>query len=72
MLGLGTQFQQKLIFQINSLKNNPQRYSVRYARIHCMVLKGFPFMVHYSINDKEFQVDISQYCIQVEILKYGS
>ncbi|MBT1704828.1 hypothetical protein KK060_16150 [Fulvivirgaceae bacterium PWU20] len=48
--GLGTRFQKQVITQINSLKSNPLSHVIRYADIRCMLIKRFPFMVHFSVN----------------------
>lgn len=50
--GLGTRFQKQVITQINSLKNNPLGYAKRYVDVRCMLIKEFPFMVHF-VTDEE-------------------
>ena len=42
---LGARFQKQLKFQINSLKTNPHIYALRYANVHCLGVKKFPFFV---------------------------
>ncbi len=49
--GLGSRFQKQVKFQIDSLKINALIYSNRYADVHCMLIKDFPFMVHYIIEE---------------------
>lgn len=49
--GLGKRFQDTVINQINSLKKNPHIYAVRYKEIRCMIVKKFPYMVHFYINE---------------------
>jgi len=56
--GLGSRFQKQVKSQINSLKKNPNIYSKRYDDVHCMVLKKFPFLIHYSVNEDLFYVEI--------------
>lgn len=56
--GLGSRFQKQVKTQINSLKKNPNICSKRYDNVHCMVIKKFPFLVHYSINEDLFYVEI--------------
>ncbi|MHA4893556.1 type II toxin-antitoxin system RelE/ParE family toxin [Pedobacter sp. PWIIR3] len=48
--GLGKRFQKQVIQQINKLKSTAQLYAIRYEDVRCMVIKKFPFMVHYSLN----------------------
>ena len=48
--GLGIRFQKTTIKQINSLNKNPHIYAIRYKEIRCMIVKKFPYMVHFFIN----------------------
>jgi plasmid stabilization system protein ParE len=56
--GLGSRFQKQAKSQVNSLKTNPHIYSNRYVDVNCMLIKKFPFLVHYTINDDAFLVEI--------------
>jgi len=56
--GLGLRFSKQVILQINSLKKNPHRFSVRYADIRCMLIKKFPFLVHFSIDDTKHIIQV--------------
>ena len=56
--GLGSRFQKKVIVQINSLKSNPSRYAIRYADVRCMVIKKFPFMVHFTTDENQKLVEV--------------
>ncbi len=56
--GLGARFQKQVIAQINSLKINPLVYSRRYAEVHCMLIKKFPFFVHFTIDENVKQIEI--------------
>lgn len=56
--GLGTRFQKTVIKQINSLKKNSQIYAIRYNEIRCMLIRKFPYMVHYYINNENITVEI--------------
>jgi toxin ParE1/3/4 len=40
-----------------ALSKNPY-YQVRYKQIRCIPIKGFPFMFHFSINEKTNVVQI--------------
>lgn len=44
--------------QIKSLKNDPHSYSVRYKEIRCMLVKPFPYMVHFYINENNKLVEV--------------
>ena len=56
--GLGLRFQKQVKKQINSLKSNPETYAVRYADVRCMLVKKFPFLVHFSIDQKLQMVEV--------------
>jgi hypothetical protein len=49
---LGKKFQDITIKQINSLNKDPQIYAIRYKEIRCMLVKKFPYMVHFCINEE--------------------
>lgn len=56
--GLGARFQKQTKLQINSLKKDATLYTNRYADVRCMLIKKFPFMVHYTINTKLLLVEV--------------
>jgi mRNA-degrading endonuclease RelE of RelBE toxin-antitoxin system len=56
--GLGTRFQKQTKSQINALKKNAPLYAKRYADVRCMVIRKFPFMVHYTLNSKPLLVEV--------------
>lgn len=56
--GLGVRFQKQVKLQINSLKKNPKLYSNRYADVRCMLIKNFPYRVHYTVNVELYIVEI--------------
>jgi plasmid stabilization system protein ParE len=47
----GKRFQETTIKQIDSLGKDPQIYVIRYKEIRCMLIKKFPYMVHFYINE---------------------
>ncbi len=55
---LGKRFQDTAIKQINSLGKNPQIYAIRYKEIRCMLVKKFPYMVHFYINQVSNSVEV--------------
>ena len=56
--GLGRKFQLIAIRQINNLCENPYVYALRYNQIRCMLLKKFPYMVHFYINEQTKIVEV--------------
>jgi plasmid stabilization system protein ParE len=56
--GLGKRFQNTAIKQINSLNKDPQIYAIRYKEIRCMLVKKFPYMVHFFINQETSAVEV--------------
>jgi plasmid stabilization system protein ParE len=56
--GLGVRFQKQVKTQINSLKSNPHIFAIRYQNIQCLLIKKFPFLVHYSIDEKNDIINI--------------
>ena len=50
--GLGVRYKNQTKKQINSLKINPQLYSIKYNEIHCRKVNKFPFLIHYKIDDE--------------------
>jgi len=56
--GLGKRFQKTVVTQINSLKNNPQIYAIRYKETRCMNVEKFPYMVHFYINEKKQTTEV--------------
>lgn len=51
--GLGTRFQKQTIRQINKLKSVAASYHIRYSEVRCMVIRKFPFMVHFTLNEQQ-------------------
>ena len=56
--GLGKRFHDITIKQIDSLKKDPQIYALRYKEIRCMLVKKFPYMVHFHIDDEAGVVEV--------------
>jgi len=51
--GLGARFFKQTTSQISSLTKAPFVYANRYADVRCMIIKKFPFMVHYKIDSDQ-------------------
>lgn len=58
VLGLGSRFQIQVKLQINSLKINPNGYGIRYADVRCMLIKKFPFLVHFTVDETNLFVKV--------------
>ena len=56
--GLESRFQKQIKLQIDSLKKDATLYAIRYADVRCMVIKKFPFMVHFTLNTELFLVEV--------------
>lgn len=57
-IGLGKKFQNTTVKQINSLHKYPFSYTIRYKEFRCMIIKGFPYMVHFHINNSSDEVEV--------------
>jgi len=55
---LGKRFQNTAIKQIDDLCNNPGLCAIRYSEIRCLLVKKFPYMVHFYINEKTRTVEV--------------
>lgn len=56
--GLGKRFQNTTVKHINGLSKNPHIYQIRYHQIRCMIIKKFPYMVHFYINEEDSTVEV--------------
>ncbi len=56
--GLGGRFQKQAKSQINTLKEHPLAYSIRYTDVQCMLIKKFPFLVHFIVDDTKLTVEV--------------
>jgi len=55
---LGKRFQKATIKHIDSLSKSPYAYAIRYNEIRCALIKGFPYMIHYHIEEDSFIVEV--------------
>jgi mRNA-degrading endonuclease RelE of RelBE toxin-antitoxin system len=55
---LGSRFQKQVKLHINFLVDNPNGFAIRYKDVRCMVIKKFPFILHFTINEDENLVKI--------------
>ncbi|MBS1978689.1 MAG: type II toxin-antitoxin system RelE/ParE family toxin [Bacteroidetes bacterium] len=56
--GLGGYFLKQVKSQINSLKKNAVGYAVRYENVRCMQVRRFPFLVHYTVSERQRTVEV--------------
>ncbi|HEY3369433.1 MAG TPA: type II toxin-antitoxin system RelE/ParE family toxin [Prolixibacteraceae bacterium] len=56
--GFGKRFQNTIIKQIEELADNPKVFAIRYKEIRCMLVKKFPYMVHFYLNPKNSTIEI--------------
>lgn len=54
-VGLGKQFEKELNDYFSALEKSPY-FTIRYDDVHCLPLKKFPFMIHYTIDNNEKQL----------------
>lgn len=50
--GLGEKFEKYLNKYIIGLSKNPF-FQIRYDEVHCLPLKKYPFMIHFSIKNEQ-------------------
>lgn len=55
---LGKRFLATVVKQIDSLSKNPQVYAIRYKEIRCQIVKKFPYMIHFYINEEVKVVEV--------------
>jgi mRNA-degrading endonuclease RelE of RelBE toxin-antitoxin system len=56
--GLGTRFQSQIILQINLLAKNHKHYSIRYKEVRCMLIKKFPYLVHFTVDANRGVIEV--------------
>jgi hypothetical protein len=56
--GLGKRFQETTIRQINQLSQIPFSFVIRYSKIRYMLIKKFPYMVHFHIYETNIIVEV--------------
>jgi plasmid stabilization system protein ParE len=55
--GLGVKFNNAVFQALDTLVKNPY-YQVRYDRFRCFLVKRFPYMIHYEINELDQLIDV--------------
>ena len=56
-VGLGEKFEAVLNEHLLTLLKNPY-FRIRYDNIHCLPLKKFPYMVHFTVNENKKEVTV--------------
>lgn len=56
--GLGNRFQKQVKSQINSLAKNAFAFGIRYSTVRCTLIKKFPFLIHFEIDEPNNVVKI--------------
>lgn len=57
--GLGKRFTSEVRDSIQFIKQNPTACSIRYDEVRTVVLRVFPFMIHYTVDEANKTVIIS-------------
>lgn len=57
--GLGKRFTAEIREKVHFIRQNPKALNVRYDGVRTAVLNMFPFMVHYTIDEKNKAIIIS-------------
>ena len=55
---LGDRFQREVKQQISGLKAIATGYALRHKSIHCMPIKRFPYMVHFTVDETNRTVTV--------------
>ena len=55
---LGNRFENTATSHINKLTKTPHKYAIRYKEIRCMLVKKFPYLVHFYINEETNTVEV--------------
>jgi len=56
--GLGKRFTKEVRETVHFIKQNPKAVAIRYKGIRTATLNVFPYMIHYSLDDKNQSVVI--------------
>ncbi len=58
-LGLGIRFTEHVRKKVKFISQNPKAVAIRYDNIRASVLDVFPYMVHFTVDDKKMIIVIS-------------
>ena len=54
--GLGKRFLKNVSLEMKFVKNNPISFQVRYDKTRVVLIKKFPYLIHYEIIDNEILI----------------
>ncbi len=57
--GLGKRFTAEVREKVHFIRQNPKASNIRYSSVRAAVLNAFPFMVHYTIDEKDKTIIVS-------------
>jgi plasmid stabilization system protein ParE len=57
--GLGKRFIAEVREKVHFITQHPKASNIRYDDVRTAILNGFPFMVHYTVNEKNKSIVIS-------------
>lgn len=57
--GLGKRFTAEVRENVHFIRQNPKAANIRYKNVRTTVLNIFPFMVHYTIDEKNKTIIVS-------------
>lgn len=57
--GLGKRFITQIREKVHFIRQNPKASNIRYKNVRTAILNIFPFMVHYTIDEKNKTIIIS-------------
>lgn len=57
--GLGKRYTTEVRKKVHLIRQNPKASIIRYKNVRTSVLNVFPFMVHYTINEKNKTIIVS-------------
>lgn len=57
--GLGIRFTAEVRENVHFIRQNPKASNIRYNSVRTTVLNAFPFMIHYTIDEKNKTIIVS-------------
>ncbi|MBU2466978.1 MAG: type II toxin-antitoxin system RelE/ParE family toxin, partial [Bacteroidetes bacterium] len=57
--GLGKRFTAEVRENVHFIRQNPKASNIRYKNVRTTILNIFPFMVHYTIDEKNKTIIVS-------------
>ncbi len=57
--GLGKRFTAEVREKVQFIRQNPEASNMRYKNVRTAILNVFPFMIHYTIDEKDETIIVS-------------